>query len=234
MRKKKKEKKGISPLFAAVLLLGSMGVVGKAMLGGGAAAVVGLAINAAPDGNPEEVSSQDDSKVVDTGVKWNDLLAVYGSYTRGGEVRHGFTSFEYPSNWTGPTDVGTESEAPAGRWVGEDPPMLRLGVVMVSQASRRAVLGGKVVGVGDTAGGGKITAIEPGLVTLQWDGRKLTYDLDANAPREFRSELALRQSEQLNKEDAAEAGASTDSKTEPANKDGSGAKPDADKTEGDK
>lgn len=192
MKRRKKEKKGVSPLFAATLLLVSMGVVGRSMLGG-SDPVLGPAAGTVADADPAALQASEAADT-ETGVAWRDLLAEFGSYTRGSEVRHVFVAFEYPSSWTGPAP--STGDAPAVRWVGEDPPLLRLGVVMVSQGARRAVLGGKVLGIGDAIAGGAVTAIEPGFVTLDWSGRKLTYDLDAAAPREFRHELAQRQLEQ--------------------------------------
>ncbi len=213
MRKKKqKAKKGISPLFAALLLLGSMGVVGRSILGGGIQAVVGHVSGVLADANPDELPATDE-QAVEAGTRWIDLLAEHGSYVRGGEVRQAFVAFEYPSSWTGPTS-GAPGEAPAGRWVGEDPPLLRLGVVMVSRDARRAVLGGKVIGVGDAIATGTVTSIEAGTVTLEWSGRKLTYDLEDAAPREFRHERGMRKNEAKNS-DAAEptaVGADADGK----------------------
>lgn len=123
---------------------------------------------------------------------WKDLLAVHGSWDPRDEVRCAFTVFEFPSSWAAPAG---ETEAPVGRWIGDDPPQLRLGVVMVSANARRAVLGGHVVGVGDAVQQAKVTGIEPGLVTVTWGGRRLTYDLDGPVPREFRAELAARAAE---------------------------------------
>ena len=118
---------------------------------------------------------------------WCDLLAVHGSYA-GGPVRFAFASL-----------VDVPPAAPAGEtailragWTGADPPLLRLGVVMVSAGSRRAVLAGAVVGVGGEVAGCTVVGIEPGLVRLRWRDRWLTYDLDSEAPREFRAEYERR------------------------------------------
>ena len=226
--KKKQPKRGLNPLVAIVLLIGSMAVVGKSMLGAGPAPSAATAVGAAADANPDDGANVDAK--ADGGVLWQDLLADFGSYQRGGEVRHAFAEFEYPSTWTGPTGAGTGAEAPVGRWVGEDPPVLRLGVVMVSQGSRRAVLGGKVVGVGDAVGGGTVTAIEPGVVLLQWAGRNLTYDLDSSAPREFRPELAHRKHEQA--QQGAAAAAAEAAKSSDADRAGVDNKSAADKKDG--
>lgn len=118
-------------------------------------------------------------------IVWHDLLAIHGSFAAGSDVRRSF----------GVVVDATTGAAPAGEaaaWVGDDPPRLRLGVVMVSSNARRAVLGGRLVGVGDVVGDAIVARIETGVVTLDWRGRALHYELDGDAPREFRGELARR------------------------------------------
>ena len=74
------------------------------------------------------------------------------------------------------------------------------------------MLGGRVVGVGDELDTLRVLQIEPGVVYVQWSGRRLTYDLDSDAPREFRGELAQRQVE---KKDGPEAATSAPVATTP-------------------
>lgn len=174
MRNKKAKKKGMNPVVAVLMLLAGMGVVGKNLLGGS----VGALVPATSGGGDANAVVSDPAADGSTGekpaehvVKWRDLLAEFGSFRRGDEVRSAFVAFEYPSSWTGPAVAG---EAPAVRWEGDDPPMLRLGVVMVSAAARRAVLGGKVVGIGDAIDDGKVVAIDPGVVVVSWRGKRLT------------------------------------------------------------
>ena len=199
MSRRKKKKKGVHPVVALGLFVAALAVAGRTMLGGDAA--LGLVPAAAGgDADPAEVAAEGGEQAVDAGVQWADLLAVHGSFRSGREVRLAFSAFEYPSFWAAP---GGESGASYGRWTGEDPPLLKLGVVMISAASRRAVLGGHVVGVGDEFDTVRVLQIEPGVVSVQWSGRRLTYDLDSDAPREFRGELAQRQVENKDGVEAA-------------------------------
>lgn len=199
MSRRRKQKKGPSPWLAVGLLLAGVWVAARGLLGGGAAAdplaVVGQ--GGMDDAVPDEAGgAQDPDAEV---VPFVDLLHAFGSYQRGREVRLAFAAFEYASFWAAPSG---ESGASYGRWVGDDPPLLRLGVVMVSADARRAVLGGRVVGVGETFDACKVLTIDPGVVTLEWSGRRLTYDLQDESPREFRAELAQRRAELADATDA--------------------------------
>ena len=198
MNRRRKQKKGPSPLFAVGLLLAGVWVVARALLGGDAADPLAVGPGWVDEAVPDEagVGQEADAEV----VPFVDLLHAFGSYQRGREVRLAFAAFEYPSFWAAP---GGESDASYGRWLGEDPPLLRLGVVMVTAAARRAVLGGRVVGVGETFDACKVLTIDPGVVTVEWSGRRLTYDLQDESPREFRAEQAQRRAEQA---DATENG----------------------------
>jgi hypothetical protein len=155
----------------------------------------GPAVEADPLGE-DPMASDTEPKVV-----WSDLLAVHGSFAPGTVLRVAFADA-----------AETRPAAPAGEtqqgvWQGEDPPCLQLGVVMISQKSRRAVLGGAIVGIGDRVAGARVVAIEAGVVTAEWQGQKLSYDLDADAPREFRSELVRRAASKHEAEVDAGAGA---------------------------
>ncbi|MGB3968308.1 MAG: hypothetical protein WBO45_16350, partial [Planctomycetota bacterium] len=116
-------------------------------------------------------------------------------------------------------------------WVGDDPPRLRVGVVMVGTGAQRAVFGGRVVGIGDDFNGGRVSAIEPGVVTFEWNGRKLHYELAGELPREFQAEVARRATEQAAKADAAKgaaAGGEPPATGADAGKDSKGGKDDKD------
>jgi hypothetical protein len=143
------------------------------------------------DVDPSELVVGDESPA--TGAdQMRDLLALHGSWDPRASVRGAFRFFEFPTALAAPAgEVG----APAPRWVGDDPPQLRLGVVLISDLARRAVLDGRVVGIGDAVQQATVTGIERGCVTVTWSGRRLTYDLDGPVPREFRSELAARTAE---------------------------------------
>ncbi len=199
MSRRRKQKKGPSPLFAVCLLLVGAWVAARGLLGGGVVAdPLALGNQGSADGAvPDEATGGQDTDA--ESVPFVDLLHAFGSYQRGREVRLAFAAFEYPSFWAAPSG---ESGAAFGRWVGEDPPLLRLGVVMVSEGARRAVLGGRVVGVGETFDACKVLTIDPGVVTVEWSGRRLTYDLQDESPREFRAEQAQRRAEQADATDA--------------------------------
>ena len=172
--------------LALVLLLGSAGFVAAMLFGtfGRGSAQLAQLIGIAPD-------DVDGAAASGEATLWRDLLAAHGSYA-GATVRIAFTTA---------ADAVLLGAAPAGEvararpWEGDDPPRLKLGVVIVSRSSQRAVLGGEVVGVGDRIGEARVAAIVPGAVSLRWHDRTLTYDLDDDVPREFRSEFARRQRE---------------------------------------
>lgn len=183
MSRPRARKKGVQPLVAVGMLLAT-GSFAAWSLGGlfGPPAAPGIGRVFVADEADETAAA------ADTAPRWQDLLAVYGSYDGSAVVRMAFAMRVDAA--ASPAPLG-ESDA-AMRWRGNDPPMLRLGVVMVSEAARRAVLDGRVVGVGDQIAGGEIIGIEAGLVQMRWQSKVLTYDLDGVVPREFRAELLLR------------------------------------------
>lgn len=184
-------KKGVRmhPLLAVLLLLGGLGAAWMALRP--AATVTPATGNADDDPSALQDSEQGTE---DAGEVWQDLLAQHGSWIEDGELPSAFRAFVMPE--LAPDTAA--SAAPAGEtaspadWTGEDPPRLRLGVVLISADSRRVVLDGRVVGVGDRIHEAQVEAIERGMVRLKWSGRRLTYDLENDAPREFRSELLRR------------------------------------------
>ncbi|MCB9878164.1 MAG: hypothetical protein H6835_11235 [Planctomycetes bacterium] len=186
MSRRRAKKKGVHPLVAVAMLIGCAGYSAWSLFGSsgpGATQVLSDLIGMdAPDPSADESESTEE-------VVWRDLLAVHGSYDDGVPVRMAFAAL---------VEAAPAAAAPAGevesavRWRGQDPPQLRVGVVMVSEQSRRAVLDGRVVGIGDHIAEGMVVGIDPGVVRLRWQQRELTYDLDGTAPREFRAELAMR------------------------------------------
>lgn len=192
-RRKKKVKKGLHPGFAALILLGSVAFVAMRLFDpNGEKSGLGIA-GLLGDGDDQPVMPESSQTPE---VVWIDLLALHGSFDGESTVRMAFESV--PEAQYVPAAPGGETATNAAEgWEGEDPPLLRLGVVMVSSQSRRAVLGGTVVGVGDTISGGEVLSIEPGRLRLRWQRRQLTYDLDTEVPREFRTELNRRALEQL-------------------------------------
>lgn len=166
--------------FVATMVFGSFGARQAGPLGGWMAADADLPDDGGQDG-------------AGAGV-FRDLLAVHGSFT-GSDVRMAFAASR-DALALGAAPAGETATGGNARWIGDDPPRLVLGVVVVSAAAQRAVLGGHVVGVGDRVGEARVAAIEPGKVTVHWRDRLLTYDLENDVPREFRAELARRQQQQ--------------------------------------
>lgn len=184
MRKAKK-KKGINPVVAVLFLGMSAAVAARQLLGGGEIAILGT-------GQAEEAMPSDGAPAqVEDAVNCGDLLLAHGSFDHTKPVRVAFSTLAQVAQVAAAPGGETRS-ADFGAWSGDDPPMLQLGVVMVSEASRRAVLGGRVVGIGDKIDAGEVMAIERGSVMVRWKGRVLTYDLEEQYPREFRSEMVRR------------------------------------------
>jgi hypothetical protein len=186
--RRKQVRRGVSRRAAAIVFAISVGITAW-MLWPRAAAP----LDRGPSGDVDPATLTSEPSAADPErAPWRDLLAVHGSWEPRDPVRCAFTVFEFASSWAAPSG---EVDAPVGRWSGEDPPQLRLGVVLISDGSRRAVLGGRVVGVGDEIQAAKVTGIERGVVTVSWAGKRLSYDLDGPVPREFRAELAARAAE---------------------------------------
>jgi len=202
-RRKRVKKKGLNPVVAILILLGSSAFVAKSLMGSsGQQAVAEVAEFMGLQGMDElDLGEQQQGAE----IVWRDLLAEHGSYDRKTVVRLAFAAM-VNSDTVAAAPVG-EIAHPGARWVGEDPPTLRLGVVMVSEKSRRAVFGGSVVGVGDVVDGGEVVSIEPGTLRLRWQQRLLTYDLDGDVPREFRAESIRRDVEQQKASGANEGSA---------------------------
>lgn len=184
-RRGKRKKKGMHPLVA-VGLLACSATFAFVTLGGefGTDTIAQLDDMIGFDDFDDEDDWSDGEQ--QQTVQWTDLLARHGSLAADAEVRHAFASAPDAAVFAA-APIG-ETAPGGGRWRGDDPPALRLGVVMVSLGSRRAVFGGEVVGVGDAIAGGQVAAIEQGVLRLRWRGRELTYDLGDDAPREFRAE----------------------------------------------
>jgi len=189
-RRKRTRKKGMHPLLAVAILSGSVAFVANSVgLFDGESAKELANLIGIDEG--DDLDLEDDVQNED--IQWADLLARHGSYDPTQPVQMAFAAM--PDSQLVAAAPPGEIAPRAGRWVGDDPPELRLGVVMVSERSRRAVLGGVVVGVGDAIGGGEVLSIEPGVLKMRWQNRELTYDLDAAVPVEFRAEKELRRLE---------------------------------------
>ncbi|MBL8731237.1 MAG: hypothetical protein JNN13_02580 [Planctomycetes bacterium] len=183
---KRKAKKGMHPGVAVLMLLGCGGIAAKSLFGSAAEVV-----DAGASPANEVVAPVEGADVEVPGAgSGRDLLLEFGSYEKGGLVNCAFRVLADVA----PAVPAGETQAYGGdrEWEGDDPPQLHIGVLMVSDKSRRAVVAGRVVGIGDEVAGGVVTAITNSSVITQWNGRRLTYDLDSDVPREFRSELARR------------------------------------------
>ncbi|MCA8977570.1 MAG: hypothetical protein KDC98_22795 [Planctomycetes bacterium] len=185
----KRRKKKANPVVAVVFLLGAAALAANSLLGLGGSSESNSAASSEAIVMPDPVDQLGGSSDEGT-VVWPDLLAAFGSFDRGTAVRVAFSLLE---------EAQTAAAAPAGEiatrtilWEGSDPPRARLGVVMVSAHSRRAVLGGQVVGIGGEAMGLVVKAIERDKVVATWGMRTLTYDLEDEWPQEFRAEQQRR------------------------------------------
>ena len=176
----------MSPQKAALLFAVSLGVALLSLRGslGGAAGDGATTSATTEDFDPESASAttQGDAPAC-------DLLAEHGSWNGEGLVRMAFTAPLDAS--ISPMPAG-ETNPAAGRWSGGDPPALEVGVLMVGENVRRAVVQGVVVGLGDRIAEAEVISIEPGVLGVIWSGRRLTYDLESNQAREFRGELSRR------------------------------------------
>lgn len=201
----RRKKKGLNPIFAIALLVGAIAVAGNAFFGLGSSdgGDPGPSAGVSSDflvEDPEEAVAESTTKA----IEWRDLLAVHGSFDSDEPVRVAFSVLEEARVMAAPAPIG-ETAVPATLWGGPDPPELTVGVVMISDAVQRAVMGSQVVGVGDEVAGVTIQTIARDRVVGLWGTRVLTYDLDSGWPREFRPELARREREAAEKEDDASA-----------------------------
>ena len=192
-RRRKTKKKGMHPAVAVLVLVGCLGFSVKSISSSVGQTAAGDIVGLMGLDAGDVIEIEDEQQLED--IQWYDLLAEFGSIERSQPVRLAFAvvTSEQP---VGAAPFGETAPAIRGNWTGDTPPFLRLGVVMVSAKSRRAVLGGTVVGVGGAIAGSAVQAIEPGVLRLQWRRRELTYDLDSEVPREFRAENARRLLEQ--------------------------------------
>lgn len=94
MSRRRKQKKGPSPLFAVCLLLAGVWVAARGLLGGGVVAdPLALGSQGSSDGAvPDEATGGQDADA--ESVPFVDLLHAFGSYQRGREVRLAFAAFD--------------------------------------------------------------------------------------------------------------------------------------------
>lgn len=181
-------RRGLHPAFAALALSLGLGVAGRSIFVALRPPSAGAADVAA---NVDDVSTPDAESSSSAAQEWQDLLALHGSWDRTGDVQLVFASADQMTP-ARPAPAGEVAVVSRDGWRGEPPPALRLGVVMLSGASRRAVLDGRIVGVGDRILDGEVTVIEAGMVVIRRGDRSLTYDFADTWPREFRAEAARR------------------------------------------
>jgi hypothetical protein len=182
-------RRGVHPVAAVVLLLASVAVVTRPLwseVAGESGSDDLLA-----DGGGDLLLDAVAGEVAQVAPVAVDLLQIHGSYDRATPVRVAFVA---------PVDAVAVDAAPmvetaplpAGRWLGEDPPALQIGVVLIGGGTARAVVGGVVVGVGDRIGEARVVGIEAELLRVDWRRRRLNYELGSEWPREFRGELERR------------------------------------------
>lgn len=190
--KRTAKRKGLGPAGALALLAVCGGIalfsMREYLFGAGAAAPKDATTFAVEEPDPAADAPKGDREGGDVDLPGRDLLAEHGSWAGAAPVRMAFASL---------LEVAIQA-APAGetssgsRWVGADPPTLHVGVLMVGETTRRAVVDGAVVGVGDRVAKSTIVAIDRDCVAVLAGGRRLTYDLENEYPREFRAELQRR------------------------------------------
>lgn len=182
-RRPRQKQQGMRPATALLLLLVCGAIAWISLVSGSG----GAASDDTGDMLLDEVEpAADESEAVAPGV---DLLARHGSWSASTPVRMAFASV-----------VAAPPAAPGGetvvsglqRWVGADPPTMAVGVVLVGDTARRAVVEGRVVGVGDAIGRALVVAVEREGLVVQWGDKRLTYGLDSAWPREFHVELLRR------------------------------------------
>lgn len=191
MKKPAKQRLTQQPWFAACLLTVG-GYVAWSSLGGSGGqlgantAAVADAVQQwlDPDADETEASTVE----ADSGPG-RDLVAEFGVWRKATELP---TLFAVAPEAVVPTPAPLAETKPAGAWTGDAPPFLTVGVVMVSEDSRRAVVAGRVVGVGDAIGEATVVRIERATVQMQWRDRRLTYELAEPVPVEYRAEHAKR------------------------------------------
>lgn len=184
-RKGKGRRGGISPAAAVGMLVVCSGVAFYSLRDQFGTAPMSLdnAVGALLDGADVDAGAAAEEE---PGV---DLLARHGSWDAKVPVRMAFANIAEAAVAAAPAG---ETAMPGRQWIGADPPTMRLGVLMVGEAARRAVVDGRVVGLGDKIGKALIVAIERDVLVATWGGKRLTYDLEDSHPREFRAELKRR------------------------------------------
>ena len=189
---KRKAKKGMHPGVAAGIFLIAASFAGmqvmSVMRGPARSGASGTGALFTPGATGADV---DDSL-------WIDLVAEHGSYEPGTEVA---LVFGRPKEAPRAAPI-VEMKPDPDAWVGSDPPQLKIGVVMVSDDASRVVIDGAVLGIDDHLRGARITAIARGLVTVEWEGRALSYDLQGDWPREYREALAKMEAKKRRAEQA--------------------------------
>jgi len=129
-----------------------------------------------------------------SGILGVDLLAEHGSFDPEAEVHQAFSLIHEAAELLAARPQA-ETRPAVSNWEGSDPPQMDLGVIMVSSGSKRAVLAGRVVGVGDEVMGVQVETIQRDRVITSWGLVKLTYELGDPCPIEFRSERDRRMRE---------------------------------------
>ncbi len=178
---KRKAKKGMHPGVAAGIFLVAASFAGMQVM----SVMRGPAKAGASGGGALFTPGASGSDSSNSAI-WVDLLAKYGSYEPGTEVA---LVFGRPKEAPRAAPI-VESKPDPDAWIGSEPPQLTLGVVMVSDDASRVVIDGAVLGVDDHVRGARIIGIQRGLVTVEWEGKHLSYDLEDAWPREYRTSMA--------------------------------------------
>lgn len=191
MKKPVKKRLTQQPWFAACLLAVGGYVAWSSLAGSGGAlgAKTAAVADAVQQWLDPEVDADGQTTVEADSGPGRDLVAEFGVWRKSAELP---ALFAVAPEAAAPVPAPLAETRPAGAWSGDAPPFLTVGVVMVSEDSRRAVVAGRVVGVGDAIGEAIVVRIERAVVQLQWRDRRLTYELAEPVPVEYRAEHARR------------------------------------------
>lgn len=183
------------PWFAAVLLGAGLWVA-SASLFGSSASPPGIDTPPAWEEPLDEAAGAD---VADASGPGRDLVAEFGVYDGSDPVPECFAALpEAAATVLLPAAPSGETAGDATQWTGDPPPQLVVGVIFVGERSRRAVVGGRVVGIGEVLGEARIESIERKGLLVVWRNRLLTYDMQSPFPREYRARAQQQAGEQGN------------------------------------
>lgn len=182
------------PWFAALLLGAGIWVASASLFGSSGAQPQ----SDTPPAWEEPLDEEAGADVADASGPGRDLVAEFGVYDGSDPVPACFAALPEAAAVLVPAAPSGETAGDAAKWTGDPPPQLVVGVIFVGERSRRAVVGGRVVGIGELLGEARIESIERKGLLVVWRNRLLTYDMQSPFPREYRATAQQRAGEQGN------------------------------------